>query len=409
MSGAPKGIVLLADEGFLELFTYMQFDKGNAALLDVDNPESNLARKFSVDEDTPLVHRHLNSFDEFRRTFIDPIQETCGSQSLGLAFRGQTAERPLHSGLKRFWDRIPEPPTVGGIPHGPRWEGVYRSRDVNAVVSKYLFQDGQVLLPDEDHLHAILQHYGAPTRLLDWTLDLDIALFFAFEHAPQTGSDRVAIYMADIGKLHMINWRAVHGAEIVPDIPGLRRLNPRRFDETWVFLRPSSFGDIRMSVQCGVFSRQQYETQYEMTSMQDFLSISREEWNDNRAPKYACRENREWKQQCREWCRYPGTLWIVTLPVTERPTVRQYLSERGVTRERLFVSWEQICRELISQCTDKLLSGDPFPWHYLTPEQVDEIASRSSARPRDRAEQGCDANPGTSAANASSNEEEPEQ
>ena len=193
MSGGPTGIVMLGDDRFLELFSYMGFDEGNAALLDIDSPKSNLLRGLSADEKHPVLRREMKSFDAFRQAFIDPIEESCGRQSLGLAFRGQAAEHPLHSGLKRFWDRVPYVRSPHMVVSTPRREGVYRIRDVNAVVQAYLFQDGQVPLPNADHLYAILQHYGAPTPLLDWTLDLKTALFFAFEHAPEEGCEHVAI------------------------------------------------------------------------------------------------------------------------------------------------------------------------------------------------------------------------
>lgn len=58
----------------------------------------------------------------------------------------------------------------------------------NGLVRRFIRQSHRYLdyLPDEENTLewlSIMQHYGAPTRLLDWTHSLFIALFFAVEQA----------------------------------------------------------------------------------------------------------------------------------------------------------------------------------------------------------------------------------
>jgi hypothetical protein len=62
------------------------------------------------------------------------------------------------------------------------------------LVKRFVRQSHHYLahLPDEGNVLewlALMQHYGAPTRLLDWTHSIFVALFFALEQAQGECSD----------------------------------------------------------------------------------------------------------------------------------------------------------------------------------------------------------------------------
>ena len=56
------------------------------------------------------------------------------------------------------------------------------------------------------------QHYGVPTRLLDWSYSIYVAAFFAFAHNKNDDSDNIAIWT--INTEHEI-WNGDYGVEIV--------------------------------------------------------------------------------------------------------------------------------------------------------------------------------------------------
>lgn len=68
----------------------------------------------------------------------------------------------------------------------------------------------------EERIAIVAQHFGLPTRLLDWTNAIYIAAFFAFSEANLfvSSSSNVAIWIAD--KNHEI-WNSKKGVSIVND------------------------------------------------------------------------------------------------------------------------------------------------------------------------------------------------
>lgn len=339
----------MTEKSFLRIFSYFGNDDANEILQDIENNNSNFLRGLSANKTSPVVPEPCSTFKEFQDRFIskNPTSKLPDS-AIGLAFRGQAAEWPLESSLYRLWTRLGMPDNGGTSMKLDRFISLTQD-----MAKKHLNPNWQNLPPADDYLIAVLQYYTRTSPLLDWTLNMDYALYFAFANAPADQSENVAIYIADIGKVNNLALRAVNSGmdynfNTILDIT----LDAVRRAGGWAFFRPADFGDIRFAIQEGVFA-----FQADPIDLEEHLSKYNSKTGTN--------------------CAMPGTLWIVTLPVSERPAVMNYLAEKQITREKLFAGWEEIGREIVSKYVDAVIKN-PSGISYATVEQIREIASRAN-------------------------------
>ena len=160
-----------------------------------------------------------NSFHNFALTdqaeswpeFIEWASELNGTW----CFRGQ---REAVWSLSTSLDRSAIRRHSVTYPNGITSTGYFRvNRDVLARKNLAAFQQRAVAYtkhsPPEGDVgswFALMQHYGTPTRFLDWTSSPFVAAYFAFEHAAQESDKRSAIWAIDL------DWLEKRAHELLP-------------------------------------------------------------------------------------------------------------------------------------------------------------------------------------------------
>jgi hypothetical protein len=161
----------------------------------------------------PYRVRRLESWDEL-------LEVITSSPYSDWAFRGQADERwPLSSKLSRYFQSF----------HVDRRTWPEQEERILRIFKRkaHLFLNQPPDPEDELQWLALMQHHGAPTRLLDLTWSPYVAAFFAFEHS--TGD--AAIWALNPGPLSYAATQKIEGGSIIypPKLNPRLRGNLRRY------------------------------------------------------------------------------------------------------------------------------------------------------------------------------------
>lgn len=144
---------------------------------------SNLEDKKDSFNQIDLTYYKIDTVTQFN-SWYDYIKKfNTEEEPYGNFFRGMNeAKYKLYNSAQRYWNQNnlcelkPELPYINKIQD--MLDKAKSNTLLQQVFEYYDITDNEMDFP----LLSILQHYGAPTPLMDWTYNIDIALFFAIQN-----------------------------------------------------------------------------------------------------------------------------------------------------------------------------------------------------------------------------------
>ncbi len=180
----------------------------------------------------PIIR--VDSWDEF-------LQQITQAPYSNWAFRGERDERwPLYSSLSRYLQAFEVSPDA--------WQEQER-RIIRIFKRKaHVFLDNPPDPEDDFHWMALMQHHGAPTRLLDFSWSPYVAAFFAMERAV---ADSV---VWALNPARVESGRAPHPTRMDPRIPGNLGRHFLKGHHRFIWLGEPHTMNRRLIAQSGTFA-----------------------------------------------------------------------------------------------------------------------------------------------------------
>lgn len=186
-------------------------------------------------------------------------------------------------------------------------------------IRKYVFDDvstfihkDKIWLPDDLYeVAGLAQHYGLPTRLLDWSYDIYISLYFASIGAMKDNSK------GD----YMVLW-GLKAKEIEVD-KSIGKVIPIQF------IRPSYHGNPNLGAQKGLFALWEFVRKEDRQNNQDFVPTPLDSFL-----KTTAKEDKT-------------LLYKLKLPIRFAPHLYSYLNHIGYNASRVFPGYQGVSQKIL--------------------------------------------------------------
>lgn len=187
------------------------------------------------------------------------------------------------------------------------------------------FLTGEDWLPyDLQELAALAQHYGMETRLLDWTTNIETAIYFAVHEEPRLSKEEKKELDSKYVAIWILNPMIFFGAETPLKI-----------------IRPPYYGNPNLAAQKGLFTFWNVQglqiplNNKEKDAFEIFNRLRNSTPLDELIEKECIKQNRK-----------DVVMWKLLIPSKDRKVLYEYIRSKNVNAASLFPGYEGVVKSL---------------------------------------------------------------
>lgn len=237
------------------------------------------------------------------------------------------------------------------LPYVQSFEKEQLSDKYNSSFFENLTKDtfGKWINEEFEELAALAQHYGVPTRLLDWSFDYKVAMYFAASNACKNRFDQLNQLKLEEVKAndYMVIW-AINKNEVdkIKDIP-------------LKFVVPNYYRNPNLNAQKGILSHWESRTIYNKpkSTASNIIDMTKRDFSS--LPKLLLKYSQNSKLDVSK------ILYKFKIPVLECAEMLDYLYNSGYNAANIFPGYDGVVKSLnektmINELLEKMSSAEPL-------------------------------------------------